>query len=74
ANDENFVRLIAKEKKPTIVSTGIATEEELFKICEIFKEEKNPDLIFLKCTSAYPTAIEDMNLKGIESLKEKFNV
>ncbi|HEQ3585536.1 TPA: N-acetylneuraminate synthase family protein, partial [Campylobacter coli] len=34
ANDENFVRLIAKEKKPTIVSTGIATEEELFKICE----------------------------------------
>ncbi|MBU2657103.1 pseudaminic acid synthase, partial [Campylobacter jejuni] len=74
ANDENFVRLIAKEKKPTIVSTGIATEEELFKICEIFKEEKNPDLIFLKCTSAYPTAIEDMNLKGIASLKEKFNV
>ncbi|GKY75434.1 pseudaminic acid synthase [Campylobacter jejuni] len=74
ANDENFVRLIAKEKKPTIVSTGIATEEELFKICEIFKEEKNPDLIFLKCTSAYPTAIEDMNLKGIVSLKEKFNV
>ncbi|HED6672612.1 TPA: pseudaminic acid synthase, partial [Campylobacter coli] len=74
ANDENFMRLIAKEKKPTIVSTGIATEEELFKICEIFKEEKNPDLIFLKCTSAYPTAIEDMNLKGIASLKEKFNV
>ncbi|MFV0947436.1 pseudaminic acid synthase [Campylobacter jejuni] len=74
ANDENFVRLIAKEKKPTIVSTGIATEGELFRICEIFKEEKNPDLIFLKCTSAYPAAIEDMNLKGIVSLKEKFNV
>ncbi len=32
ANDENFVRLIAKEKKPTIVSTGIATEEELFNV------------------------------------------
>ncbi|TEY02785.1 pseudaminic acid synthase [Campylobacter sp. US33a] len=74
ANDENFVRLIAKENKPTIISTGIATEEELFKICEIFKEVKNPNLIFLKCTSAYPAKISDMNLKGIVSLREKFNV
>lgn len=74
ANDENFVRMIAKENKPTIVSTGIANEEELFKICEIFKEEKNPNLIFLKCTSAYPAQISDMNLKGIISLKEKFGV
>ncbi len=74
ANDENFVRLIAKENKPTIVSTGIATEEELFKICEIFKEVKNPNLIFLKCTSAYPAKISDMNLKGIVTLREKFGV
>lgn len=74
ANDENFVRLVAKEKKPTLVSTGIATEEELFRICEIFKEEKNPDLIFLKCTSAYPATLSDMNLKGMVSLRQKFNV
>lgn len=74
ANDENFVRLIAKENKPTIVSTGIVNEEELFKICEIFKEVKNPNLIFLKCTSAYPAKISDMNLKGIVTLREKFGV
>lgn len=74
ANDENFVRLVAKEKKPTLVSTGIATEEELFRICEIFKEEKNPNLIFLKCTSAYPATLSDMNLKGMVSLRQKFNV
>lgn len=74
ANDENFVRLVAKEKKPTLVSTGIATEEELFRICEIFKEEKNSDLIFLKCTSAYPATLSDMNLKGMVSLRQKFNV
>ncbi|MBM0637727.1 pseudaminic acid synthase [Campylobacter sp. VicNov18] len=74
ANDEDFIRYIAKENKPSIISTGIATQEELFKICEIFKEEKNPNLIFLKCTSAYPAAISDMNLKALVSLKEKFQV
>ena len=73
-NDENFVRLIAKEKKPTLISTGIATEEELFKVCEIFKEEQNSNLIFLKCTSAYPANLDDMNLKAIVSLKETFQV
>lgn len=31
-------------------------------------------MIFLKCTSAYPAALSDMNLKDIVSLKEKFNV
>lgn len=74
ANDEELIRYIAKENKTTIVSTGIASEEELFRICEIFKEEKNLQLIFLKCTSAYPAKISDMNLKAISSLKEKFSV
>lgn len=74
ANDEELIRYIAKENKTTIVSTGIASEEELFRICEIFKEEQNSQLIFLKCTSAYPAKISDMNLKAILSLKEKFRV
>ena len=73
-NDEELVRFIAKENKPTLVSTGIAEEEELLRVCEIFEEEKNPNLIFLKCTSAYPAAVCDMNLKAILSLKEKFKV
>lgn len=74
ANDENFVRLVAKEKKPVMISTGIATKEELVKICEIFKEEKNNNLMFLKCTSAYPAQINDLNLNAILTLKEEFNV
>ena len=74
ANDENFIRLVAKEQKAVIVSTGIASEDELFRICEIFKEEKNENLMFLKCTSAYPSKIEDLNLNAIKTLREKFKV
>ena len=74
ANDEIFVREIAKQKKPSLVSTGIASEGELEKVVQIFKEEQNENLIFLKCTSAYPASLEDMNLRAILSLKAKFGV
>ncbi|RKO64603.1 pseudaminic acid synthase [Campylobacter sp. P255] len=71
-NDYDFVRFVAKEKKPTLVSTGIAYEEELEMIAKIFQEENNPDLILLKCTSAYPSQICDLNLNAIKTLQEKF--
>ncbi|TQR57740.1 pseudaminic acid synthase [Campylobacter troglodytis] len=73
-NDENFVRLVAREKKPTLVSTGIALIEELERVVEIFKEEENKDLMFLKCTSSYPAPLESLNLKALLSLKERFGV
>ncbi|MCV3403184.1 pseudaminic acid synthase [Campylobacter sp. IFREMER_LSEM_CL2090] len=73
ANDYDFVRYIAKENKPTLVSTGIAYEEELEMIVKIFKEENNPNLILLKCTSTYPSQICDLNLNVIKTLQEKFN-
>ncbi|EAI3914638.1 pseudaminic acid synthase [Campylobacter lari] len=73
ANDYDFLRYVAKENKPTLVSTGIAYEEELEMIVKIFKEENNPNLILLKCTSAYPSQICDLNLNVIKTLQEKFN-
>ncbi|MDO4674473.1 pseudaminic acid synthase [Campylobacter sp.] len=74
ANDPNFVRLIAREKKPTFISTGIATQEELEESVRIFKEEGNSQLCFLKCTSAYPAPLEDLNLNAIVALREKFKL
>ncbi|EAI5630658.1 pseudaminic acid synthase [Campylobacter lari] len=72
-NDYDFVRYVAKENKPTLVSTGIAYEEELEMVVKIFQEENNPNLIFLKCTSAYPSQICDLNLNTIKTLQNKFN-
>ncbi|MCV3532296.1 pseudaminic acid synthase [Campylobacter lari] len=71
-NDYDFVRYVAKENKPTLVSTGIAYEEELEMVVKIF-QENNPNLIFLKCTSAYPSQICDLNLNTIKTLQKKFN-
>ncbi|EAH9416737.1 pseudaminic acid synthase [Campylobacter lari] len=72
-NDYDFVRYVAKENKPTLISTGIAYEEELEMVVKIFQEENNPNLIFLKCTSAYPSQICDLNLNTIKTLQKNFN-
>lgn len=74
ANDEELIRYIAKQQKPTLLSTGIATKEELYRAIKIFKEEKNNKLIFLKCTSSYPSKTKDLNLNAIKTLKEQFNI
>ncbi len=74
ANDENFIREIAKQHKPTLLSTGIASLDELGRAREIFKEENNKNLMFLKCTSAYPASFSDMNLQAIKSLRETFDI
>lgn len=74
ANDENFIKQIAKEQKPTLLSTGIATLEEIKRAVEIFEQENNKNLILLKCTSAYPADFADMNLRAIETLKAQFKL
>lgn len=73
ANDENFVNLIAQQNKPTLVSTGIVSENEIAKIAQIFKD-KRENLMLLKCTSAYPAPLEALNLRAILTLGEKFGV
>ena len=73
ANDEHFVRLIAREKKPTLLSTGIATNDELARAVQIFSEENTP-LMLLKCTSSYPAPLESLNLRAIATLKERFGL
>jgi pseudaminic acid synthase len=60
--------------KPMIISTGIATIEEIHDAVEICRTEGNNEIILLKCTSAYPAPLEDANLKTIPNLAETFGV
>ncbi|NQY21621.1 MAG: pseudaminic acid synthase [Campylobacteraceae bacterium] len=72
--DYELVRYTAKKGKPIIISTGIATKDEINDVVNICKEVGNNDIILLKCTSAYPAAIEDSNLKMISSIANDFGV
>jgi len=72
--DIPLIEYIAKRGKPVIISTGIATKQEIREAVNACRRFDNNDIILLKCTSAYPTPPEEMNLNMITKLKEDFNV
>ena len=72
--DYELIKYTAKKMKPIIISTGIATEEEIYDAVQICRDVGNDKIILLKCTSAYPAPLEDANLKMIPHMKQKYNV
>lgn len=72
--DYELVRYTASKGKPIIISTGIATKEEIEDVVTICKNEGNEDIILLKCTSAYPAPLKDANLNMIPDLAQRFGV
>lgn len=71
--DIPLIKYIAAKHKPIILSTGIATIEDIDLALQTIREEGNNDITLLKCTSAYPAPIEDANLLTISDMKERFN-
>ena len=72
--DYALIRYTASKGRPIIISTGIATINEIQDAVDICREEGNNDIVLLKCTSAYPAALEDANLLTIPNLAETFGV
>lgn len=72
--DIPLIKFIASKRKPIILSTGIAMEEDILLALETIHNEDNWDVTLLKCTSAYPAPIEDANLLTIPDMKKRFNV
>ncbi len=68
-----FVSHLAKEGKPTFVSTGMCTMDEIQEAYNIFAKENCP-IILMHTNSEYPSKYENLNLKMIEVLKEKFDI
>jgi len=72
--DIPFIRKIAKLHKPIIMSTGIAYPDDIELALNVCREEGNEDVILLKCTSAYPSPYEDINLKLIPDMAKRYDV
>lgn len=72
--DYELVKYVASKGKPIIISTGIATLEEINDVVSICRQEGNNKIILLKCTSAYPTPLERANLVMIKDIANRFDV
>ena len=68
-----ILKKIAEKGKPIILSTGMASLEEIQEAIDVIYKTGNKELILLHCTSQYPTEYKDVNLRAMLTLKEKFN-
>ncbi len=71
----DFVMLdyLASTKKPIIISSGMSTEEEL-DLAMDFLKRRNAEVILLHCVSKYPCPPEELHLKSIQYLRDKYGV
>lgn len=72
AFDFPLIKYTAKHQKPMIISTGISSLEEIQEAIDTCKSVNNNDITLLKCTSAYPAKIEDMNIITIKDMLDRF--
>ncbi len=72
--DIPLIRKMASTGKPIIMSTGMATDAEIVEAVEAARAGGCHQLALLKCTSAYPAPPEEMNLRAIPVLAERFGV
>lgn len=74
ATDIPLIEYAASFGKPMIISTGICTKEEIKQAIDACKKVGNENIVLLKCTSAYPAKLEDMNLNTMFDMKKEFGV
>jgi pseudaminic acid synthase len=72
--DLPLIEYIASKGKPIIISTGIATIEDIDLAVETCRKNGCEDITLLKCTSAYPAPLEEANLLTIPDMKSRFGV
>ena len=70
--DLPLIEYVASKGKPVILSTGIASKEEITEAVETCRKIGNNQIALLKCTSAYPTPLDQVNLLTLTDIKESF--
>ena len=72
--DLPLIRYVAKKGKPIIISTGLASIDEIEDALDVIRSEECQDIVLLHCISSYPAPIEQANLRQLKVLKDLFNV
>ncbi|NKF51052.1 pseudaminic acid synthase [Shewanella sp. WXL01] len=70
--DFGLLKKVAATGKPVIVSTGLASLTDISQAIDCLQENGCQQVILLKCTTAYPTPAEEVNLTTIQSLAQTF--
>jgi N-acetylneuraminate synthase len=69
--DDALLRYHRRHGRPIILSTGMSTLEQVDHAVDVLG---TTDLILLHCTSTYPSSVEELNLRGIQTLRDRYDV
>lgn len=72
--DIPLIEYAARKNKPMVISTGIATEEDIQLAVDTCRKVGNNDITLLRCVSAYPAPLGNVNLRTMLDMKERFGV
>ncbi|MBI4555992.1 MAG: pseudaminic acid synthase [Candidatus Hydrogenedentes bacterium] len=70
--DHPLLGKVARTGKPVILSTGMASRDEIGAAVRVLRDHGAGAIALLKCTSAYPARPEEMNLRVLKRLAEEF--
>tara|TARA_Y100000590_G_scaffold470315_1_gene663643 strand:+ start:2099 stop:3145 length:1047 start_codon:yes stop_codon:yes gene_type:complete len=70
--DIPLLEKVAKTGKPIIISTGLASKKDLDLAVNTLKKNRCRKIVILKCTSAYPAPLNELNLASIKTLKNRY--
>ena len=69
-----YLRKTARLGKKTILSTGMSSMEDIEAALTVLRENGAKEIVVLHCNTEYPTPMEDVNLKAMNTIGEAFNV
>ena len=69
-----YLLAIAKTEKPVVMSTRMCEMEEIQAAMDVLKSNGTPKITLLHCNTEYPTPYEDVNLRAIQTMRERFGV
>ena len=72
--DLPLIKYVASKNKPLIMSTGMASNDEIEEAIDTVLSQNNSQIILLHCISSYPTPPEKANLRKLLSIQEKYKV
>jgi sialic acid synthase SpsE len=69
-----LIEHVSRKGKPMLLSTGMSSVEEIEKAIDWMHTQANDQVILLHCVSSYPAKPEELNLKSVEFLRDRFGV
>lgn len=72
--DLPLIEKMARTRKPLIMSTGMATVEEIEEALQTARQAGATQIALLKCTSAYPAPDDEMNLRTLPEMEKRFGL